>query len=57
MFGLILLTAVVFIVRGLIARPEAVFRLMQALETKVLLSRVQVKGVIRLGKMGKTIMR
>jgi hypothetical protein len=49
------LTAVVLMVSGLGLDPEAVLRLMQEVEMIELLRSVQVKGVMVLGKMGKTI--
>ena len=57
MLGLMLLTAVVLIVRGLGLVPDAVLRLTQTEEVMALLRSVQVKGVIVEEKMGKTIIR
>lgn len=54
-FGFILLTAVVFIVNGLILKPVAVFKFIHDVEATELPSRVHVKGVIKLGNIGKTI--
>ncbi len=56
-FGLILLTTVLLIVKGLGEARLAVLRLLQDVEVKVLPNSEQVYGVIDVGKMGSTIIR
>ena len=51
------MTAVLLIVSGLTNASDAVFKLMHDLDLNALESNVHVKGVIRLGNIGNTIIR